>query len=77
MFLYDANDVNSMEQKMEQLEKEDERKRGIMAKLIDLSNSSTKGVIDANTEKAIIHFARHEGDTGSPEVQGPSHLCFF
>ena len=63
---------------MEELEKEDARKRGVMAKLIDLSNSSTKGIMNANAEKAIIHFARHEGDTGSPEVQGPSpHLCFF
>jgi hypothetical protein len=52
------------------LEREDQRKREAMARLIDLTNASSQDVISANLEKAILHFARHEGDTGSPEVQG-------
>ena len=51
-------------------EKEDAQKREVIARLLDLTNANSKSVITANMEKAIIHFARHEGDTGSPEVQG-------
>jgi hypothetical protein len=56
------------------LEKEDKQKREAMSRILDLTNATSKDVINANLEKAIIHFARHEGDTGSPEVQGGSYL---
>jgi hypothetical protein len=52
------------------LEVQDERKRDVMARLMDLTNANSGDVIAANLEKAIIHFGRHEGDTGSSEVQG-------
>lgn len=69
-FLFDAKDTSTVEQKLQDLETEDQRKREVMAKLIDLANANSKAVIDANMEKAILHFGRHDGDTGSPEVQG-------
>ena len=52
------------------LEKEDEKKRAAMSRLMDLTNANSKAVIAANREKAMMHFAQHQGDTGSPEVQG-------
>ena len=65
------NDVSDiMGWKRDILEKEDKQKREAMSRILDLTNAGSKDVINANLEKAIIHFARHEGDTGSPEVQG-------
>lgn len=58
-------------EKQEKLAEEDgKRKREVMARLIDLTNATSRSVMAANKEKALIHFARFEGDTGSPEVQG-------
>ena len=67
---HDVNEV--IASKKATLEKEDAQKREVMARLLDLTNANSKAVVAANMEKAIIHFARHEGDTGSPEVQGCS-----
>lgn len=53
-------------------EKTDKQKREAMARLIDMTNANSKAINSANIEKAMIHFGRHEGDTGSPEVQGLS-----
>ena len=61
--------------KLEIQDKEDKQKREVMARLLDLTNANSKAVIRANLEKAIIHFARHEGDTGSSEVQGMHKRC--
>jgi len=55
---------------LEGLNKNDEKRREVMARLIDLTNSGSKSVMAANKGKALLHFARFEGDTGSPEVQG-------
>jgi ribosomal protein S15 len=52
------------------LEGLDARKREVMARLVDLANANSRAVFDANLERAMMHFGRHEGDTGSPEVQG-------
>jgi hypothetical protein len=64
------NQRESMTIGKEVLDMEDARKRDVMARLIDLTNANSGAVIAANLEKAMAHFARHEGDTGSPEVQG-------
>jgi ribosomal protein S15 len=52
------------------VDEEDMKKRAVMARLIDMTNANSKAVISANVEKAVTHFGRFEGDTGSPEVQG-------
>ena len=65
---HDVSDI--IISKMKALEKEDMQKKEVMSRILDLTNGNSKAVINANIEKAIIHFARHEGDTGSPEVQG-------
>ena len=67
---YDVNEIIASKKVI--LEREDTQKREVMARLLDLTNANSKAVIAANMEKAIIHFAKHEGDTGSPEVQGCS-----
>jgi hypothetical protein len=66
--LYDSS-REAIAQFTEHLDKDDAKKREAMARVIDLTNANSKAVIDANLEKAILHFGRHEGDTGSPEVQ--------
>jgi hypothetical protein len=60
---------------LEQTEIEDAKKREAVARVIDLTNANSRAVIAANLDKAIIHFGRHEGDTGSPEVQGSLFRC--
>jgi hypothetical protein len=67
--LYDSPN-EAMARFLEQNEIEDAKKREAVARVIDLTNANSSAVIAANLEKAIIHFGRHEGDTGSPEVQG-------
>jgi hypothetical protein len=56
------------------LDETDQLKRDAMAKIMDLTNGSGEDVFRVNMETAVFHFARFEGDTGSPEVQG-SHVC--
>jgi hypothetical protein len=68
-FLYDSS-REAVAQYLEHVDKDDAKKREAMARVIDLTNANSKAVIDANLEKAILHFGRHDGDTGSPEVQG-------
>lgn len=70
-FLFDAKDSSFLEQSLGNLESLDARKREVMARLIDLANANSRAVFNANLEKAMMHFGRHDGDTGSPEVQGP------
>jgi ribosomal protein S15 len=75
-FLFNAPDMTTMEGRLMELEDKDARKREVMAKLIDLANANSKAVIGANKEKARVQFSRHDGDTGSTEVQGPPNsLC--
>jgi len=52
------------------LVRQDEKKRTAMSRLMDLTNANSSAVIAANREKAMNYFARHQADTGSPEVQG-------
>ena len=59
-----------MEQGLRKLESVEARKHEVMARLIDLANGNSRAVFNANLEKAMLHFGRHDGDTGSPEVQG-------
>jgi ribosomal protein S15 len=68
-FLYDNEEDKRMAER-ENLERDEAKKKEAMARLIDLTNSNSKAVMNANMEKAILLFGRHEGDTGSPEVQG-------
>lgn len=68
-FLYDSS-REAVTQFLEHIDTDDAKKREAMARVIDLTNANSKAVIDANLEKAILHFGRHDGDTGSPEVQG-------
>jgi len=72
-FLYDNQYDKTMDDK-EFLELTEAKKKEAMARLIDLTNANSKAILDANLEKAILHFGRHEGDTGSPEVQGSSQI---
>jgi hypothetical protein len=65
-----VNEIERREKLQRTLEEQDERKRDVMARLMDLTNANSGAVIAANLEKAMIHFGRHEGDTGSSEVQG-------
>ena len=68
-YLYE-NELDKRRGEMEQHEKDEVKKREAMSRLIDLANGNSRAIINANLEKAILHFGRHEGDTGSPEVQG-------
>jgi hypothetical protein len=68
-FLYD-NESQKRKEDIEDHERNEVKKKEAMARLIDLTNGNSKAIINANMEKAILHFGRHEGDTGSPEVQG-------
>ena len=69
-FLFDAKESSFMEQGLRNLESLEARKHEVMARLIDLANGNSRAVFNANLEKAMLHFGRHDGDTGSPEVQG-------
>ena len=69
-FLFDAKESSFMEQGLRNLESLEARKHEVMARLIDLANGNSRAVFNANLEKALLHFGRHDGDTGSPEVQG-------
>ena len=72
--LYDSP-KEAMTQFLHQIETEDAKKREAVARVIDLTNANSRAVIAANLDKAILHFGRHEGDTGSPEVQGFLFRC--
>jgi hypothetical protein len=48
----------------------DARKREAMARLVDMTNASSKDIAAVNINNAVSNFARFPRDTGSPEVQG-------
>jgi hypothetical protein len=66
----DNNLVSALRQRALLLDKDDKKKRGATAKVLDLINSNSKSIMKANLERALAYFGRREGDTGSPEAQG-------